>query len=87
MKQDRCECCGGGAQVKHIDLCYCKVYEKDVSYVFCRNCETDFVLLNLSPEQFRNLIKNGHSQKEFMLHSDVYDEDGIAQQPMEIRRI
>jgi hypothetical protein len=37
---------------------------------------------NLRPEQYKNLLKNGHESSEFLLHEDFYDENGIAQQPM-----
>ena len=72
----KCECCGTEAQVAHIDL-----YESN-RYLLCRNCEVSFVNCALSKEQFFNMLKNGHSTEEFMLHADVYDEDsGEALQP------
>ena len=76
-KQKLCECgCGNEANVKHTDL-----YDTSVEYFLCKNCETDFVNTNLSPDQFDSLIENGHTTKEFMLHDDFYDEDGNALQP------
>ena len=51
-------------------------------YLLCRNCEVDFVNCALSKEQFFNMLGNGHTTKEFMLHGDFYDEDsGEALQP------
>lgn len=50
-------------------------------YKLCLNCM--FALNNtcLDQDQFENLIKNGHKDTEFYLHSDFYDEEGVALQP------
>ncbi len=51
-------------------------------YELCLNCLTPFVRCALKPEQFFNLLKNGHTVKEFFLHGDFYDEEtGEALQP------
>jgi hypothetical protein len=50
-------------------------------YLLCSNCLIELVNLCLSPAHFKSLIRNGHKATEFMLHSDFYDEDGIALQP------
>lgn len=50
-------------------------------YRLCNNCLFSFVNLNLAPQQFKNLLDNGHSRDEFYLHSDFYDEEGYALQP------
>ena len=51
------------------------------AYHLCANCVFDLINLNLKPEQFKALLRNGHSNTEFYLHSDFYDEDGNALQP------
>ena len=77
-----CECgCGSEAQVKHTDL-----YEEKIVYFLCRNCEISFVCCNLTPSQFKELMEKGHTDEEFMLHGDFYDEEGVALQPTEVRR-
>ena len=52
----------------------------DKPYKLCMNCLSDLDDLNLTEEQFDNLIKSGHKKDEFLLHSDFY-EDGEALQP------
>jgi hypothetical protein len=37
---------------------------------------------SLTKKQFKNLLKNGHTATEFLLHGDFYDEEGNAQQPL-----
>jgi hypothetical protein len=55
--------------------------DDSVSYFVCSNCLFRLNTLNLSKKQFRNLIKSGHDQSEYLLHDDFYDEDGQAMQP------
>lgn len=51
-------------------------------YHLCHNCAPRLFCLNLSPEQFFNIINSGHHEDEFLLHSDFYDSDtGEALQP------
>ena len=70
-----CEACRkNDAQVCHTDL-----YDKTQTYL-CKNCEVAYVNLSLTKKQFFNMIKSGHTTKEFMLHSDFYDEEGVALQ-------
>jgi len=77
---NKCECCGTGAQVVHIDLS--NSGDEDYRYYLCRNCEGPFVNCDLSKEQFFSMLKNGHTTAEFMLHEDFYDEEtGEALQP------
>ena len=73
----KCECgCGSEAQVMHVDL------YNGHTYFLCSNCEIPFVMNSLSKKQFKALIKNGHTTKEFALHEDFYDEEtGEALQP------
>lgn len=50
-------------------------------YELCHNCLIELVNLELNQQQFRSLIRHGHSVNEFLLHSDFYDERGRALQP------
>jgi len=77
MKKKKCEACEDyEAQVKLTDL-----YDGIETFI-CQNCLVSYVDLNLSSEQFFNLLKNKHTTEEFMLHSDFYDKDtGEALQP------
>lgn len=63
----KCEACGSDALVKHECLLTGDIY------FLCRNCEIDFIILRLNPNQIAKLLTNGHTLKEFMLHSDFYD--------------
>jgi hypothetical protein len=74
----KCECgCCHEAQVMHEDL-----YDHKKTFL-CKNCEVRYVTISLKSDQFFSLLKNKHTTKEFMLHSDFYDEDsGEALQPM-----
>ena len=58
---------------------YAKSEYKD--YHLCQNCLIKLVLNCLSKTQYKNLIKNGHSPNEFMIHEDFYDKKGNALQP------
>ena len=64
----------------------CKKYDgsvklvDDVVYEICHNCLGPLVNNDLTPKQFRNL-KKIHGCKAFLLHSDFYDNHGIALQP------
>ena len=83
MKQKyECECdCGNDANVMHEDLDALNSIGLPLKYFLCKNCEMDFVNIALSKEQFKALLKHGHTTKEFMLHGDYYDEEGTALQP------
>jgi len=50
-------------------------------YTVCMNCLIALVNCALIPKQFKNLLKNGHVDTEFLIHSDFYDEEGNALQP------
>lgn len=51
-------------------------------YHVCANCLPALVNTALSPVQFFNLIRNGHTTKEHLLHGDFYDDEtGEALQP------
>jgi len=67
----------------------CKSFEVQVKlklidekeYLLCMNCLNNLIDLRLSQTQFLNLIESGHSKLDFLLHSDFYDDEGIALQP------
>ena len=50
-------------------------------YTLCLCCLQELINKSLTKEHFKNLIKNGHTTKEFYLHDDFYDEDGNMLQP------
>ena len=53
-----------------------------VSYHVCSNCLVGLVNLELKPEEFKQILKSGHTVEEYLLHEDFYDEDtGEALQP------
>ncbi len=56
-------------------------YGKAKPYHLCNNCLLELVNVSLTPEHFKNLIKNDHPSSEFYLHSDFYDKRGTALQP------
>ena len=69
----KCECCGNKTDLV--------LNDGVLKYIICHNCISQLINTNLSPTQFRNLIRNGHSYTEFYLHEDFYDEEGNALQP------
>jgi hypothetical protein len=78
-KNKCCEVCEDGEIQWEIK----DVYNKKVVYKICSNCLSPLTNCSLSPEQFFNLIKNGHKSSEFLLHGDFYDEEtGEALQPI-----
>ena len=53
-----------------------------VDYHVCANCLSRLTNNTLTPTMFFNLIRNGHTTKEFLLHGDFYDDEtGEALQP------
>jgi hypothetical protein len=56
----KCECCGYEAQAK------LEVFG-DKPYLLCMNCNSELNDLNLSKKHFKNLLKNGHKDDEFLL--------------------
>lgn len=50
-------------------------------YHLCSDCHRRLVVCHLTKRQWKNLIANGHSEHEFYLHEDFYDENGRALQP------
>ena len=76
MNNKKCEACGRmspGAELK--------LGARKEIYILCLNCLIPFVNCNLSKEQFKSLLANGHTVSEFYLHDDFYDEEGNALQP------
>ena len=74
-----CEACGE----RHVQWILKDSY-KDRNTKDYRVCSTCLILLantNLSSEQFKNLLSSGHTDAEFLLHGDFYDDDGNALQP------
>jgi hypothetical protein len=57
----------------------------DKPYKLCQNCLGQLVNLSLTKKQYKNLLKSGHSPREFLIHDDFYDEDGKALQPHRFR--
>jgi hypothetical protein len=72
---EQCESCGSEKQWE------LKSMYGDKTYGVCSNCLTNLVGLNLSKKQFKALLKAGHTDDEFLLHEDFYDEQGNALQP------
>ena len=58
-----------------------KIVSGGKPYKLCLNCLSSLNNLCLTPEQFKNLIDQGHKDNEFYLHGDFYDEEGYALQP------
>ena len=56
-------------------------YPGDIPYHVCSNCLGQLVNLELTKKQFKTLLKNGHTDEEYLLHGDFYDEQGNALQP------
>lgn len=75
-KTEKCEVCDK-CDVQWISADACD----ETTYKVCSNCVIPLINCSLSKEQFFNLIKNGHNDKEFLLHSDYYI-NGIALQPV-----
>lgn len=70
-----CECCGKYPHQYTLS-------DNDYEYKVCANCLPALVNTALSPTQFFNLIRNGHTTKEHLLHGDFYDDEtGEALQP------
>ena len=59
---------------------------KEKPYKVCSNCLLPLVGEALDKKQFKNLLKSGHKDEEFLLHEDFYDEEGRALQPVKFRR-
>lgn len=57
-------------------------YNNKVKYNVCSNCLLGLVAHSITKKQFKNLIENGHSKNEFLLHGDFYDNFGNAEQPI-----
>lgn len=73
--EKHCECC---AESPH----QYTLKDNDYEYKVCANCLPALVNTALSPTQFFNLIRNGHTTKEHLLHGDFYDDEtGEALQP------
>lgn len=75
LKPNLCECC---TKYPH----QYTLSDNDYQYKVCANCLPALVNTALSPTQFFNLIRNGHTTKEHLLHGDFYDDEtGEALQP------
>lgn len=71
----KCEACEINMAKAKLVIC------SKIKYYLCLNCLLNFVTVSLSKDNFKNLIKNGHSVDEFYLHDDFYDaETGEALQ-------
>ena len=57
-------------------------YPGDVPYHICSNCLNRLVNLDLTKKQFKTVLKNGHTDDEYLLHGDYYNEQGKALQSM-----
>lgn len=75
-----CQAC----EENHVQAVLKSTHERH-PYKVCQNCLFNLVNHRLTRVQFKNLLKNGHKEEEFMLHSDFYDERGKALQPTRIR--
>ncbi|KKL56064.1 hypothetical protein LCGC14_2249170 [marine sediment metagenome] len=56
-------------------------YHPNVKYEVCSNCIVLLVNCSLTKKFWKKLIANGHSDNEFLLHGDLYDDEGNALQP------
>jgi len=80
----KCQCCNEFDEQWVLSGVAGRVAE---DYHICSNCLMYLVNSALTPEMFFNLLKNGHSTREHLLHDDFYDEDtGKAMQPKYHRR-
>jgi hypothetical protein len=71
-----CECCNKEEAVYEI-----KCKWEDRPYKVCIGCSKDLVCYQLPKTGFKNLLSNGHTDTEFLLHEDFYDDDGNMMQP------
>lgn len=76
-----CECC----EKEEVQWELKDSGDKSCIYKVCSCCLSRLTTYSLSPIQFKNLLKNGHTVDEFLLHEDFYDEDGNKLQPMLIK--
>jgi len=77
VDEGMCEACNGVSAQWLIE----SLGRDGETYLVCGNCSPPLSNRALSRKQFKNLLQNGHSTSEFLLHSDFYDEDGNALQP------
>ncbi len=75
----KCECC----KKFEVQWTLKDQIDENIEYNVCSNCLDALINRNLSKKQFKNLLTNGHTIKEFLLHDDFYDDDGTALQPRE----
>ncbi len=72
----KCEACGGIISLIKLNML------NGVVYTLCMNCHVALTNYSLSKSQFFQLLKNGHTDVEFFLHCDFYDDEtGEALQP------
>lgn len=76
VKIKKCEICGSEHQWTLNDA-----YHPRIIYEICSNCLIMLVNYSLSKKAWNKLIAEGHSEHEFLLHEDFYDEEGNALQP------
>jgi len=76
-----CESCEKHQVMFKLKDVYGERHNKAKTYNLCANCLHNLTHLALSPEQYKNLLKNGHQADEYFIHSDFYDESGNALQP------
>jgi hypothetical protein len=74
----KCEACqNAGIQWRLLD----ELRPTAKPYNVCSNCLIELTTTSLKPKEFKNLLKSGHKEGEFLLHEDFYDEKGRALQP------
>ena len=78
---DMCEACGHHAASETLTDKHPEASNGHKPYKLCLNCLLSLVNVCLTPEEYKNLLKNGHKDTEFYLHDDFYDEAGHALQP------
>jgi len=79
-KKPTCQCCEQFDQQYILQDAYT---DRTPAYRVCANCLNFLVRHALSKKQFKNLLKNGHTANEFLLHEDFYDSSGNKLQPQE----
>jgi hypothetical protein len=77
-ENEPCQCC---EESEH-QWSLISSYGDEKPYLVCSNCLISLVTYRLSKKQYKNLLKNGHEESEFLIHDDFYDEDGTATQQL-----
>lgn len=83
MTKELCECCERHEVMWVLKDVYGDKNERAKEYKVCANCLSYLTTYSLKPEMFFNLLRNGHTVREFLLHEDFYDDEtGEALQPV-----